>query len=279
MDQNQGGRCVSGSMIREKGRRLLADVNVLLPIDRKINLQFTSGWLWNFQKRWGVKSREMYGEAADADDQAVTDCLPRLQDICSRYGLGDMWNVDETGSNYAMDPDRTICASPVPGRKKEKKRPTLLVCANSSGTEKFPLFFIGSARRPHCFQNKTGEPLGFDYAHIKKAWMTMDLSFRWLLCFDSYINGTTGRKVLLLLDNVSGHGRPERLPDLSCVHVEFLPPNTTSKLQPIDAGIINCVKRRYRTAQYNRALDVLEDGGENIYNTDQLTAMKYLQNL
>ena len=153
------------------------------------------------------------------------------------------------------------------------------MCANSSGTEKFPLFFIGSARRPCCFQKKTGEQLGFEYAHNKKAWMMMDLLFKWLLRLDSYINGTARRKVLLLLDNFSGHGRPERLPDLCFVHVEFLPPNTTSKLQPMDAGIINCLKRRYRTAQYNRALDVLEDGGENIYNIDQLTAMKYPQKL
>ena len=35
----------------------------------------------------------------------------------------------------------------------------------------------------------------------------------------------------------------------------------------------------YRTAQYNRALDSLEDGVENIYNIDQLIAMRYLQEL
>ena len=72
--------------------------------------------------------------------------------------------------------------------------------------------------------------------------MTMDLFFKWLLRFDSYINKTAGRNVLLLLDNFSGHGRPENLPDLSCVQVELIPPNTTSKLQPMDASIIKCLK-------------------------------------
>ena len=92
---------------------------------------------------------------------------------------------DTTRATYGMPMRRGVTMpwlliapyvpSPVAGRKKQKKRLTLLVCANSSGTEKFPLFFIGSARRPGCFQKKTGEQLGFDYAYNKKAWMTMDL--------------------------------------------------------------------------------------------------------
>ena len=58
MDQNPRGRCASGSILREKGRRLLEDVNLLLKTDKKRNLKFTPGWFWNFQKRWNVKSRK-----------------------------------------------------------------------------------------------------------------------------------------------------------------------------------------------------------------------------
>ena len=88
---------------------------------------------------------------------------------------GDIWNADEMGCNYAMAPDCTMCASPVARRKKLKKRLTPLMCANSSGTEKFHFVFLGSGGSPRCFQKKTGELLGFDYAHNKKAWMMMDL--------------------------------------------------------------------------------------------------------
>ena len=51
-----------------------------------------------------------------------------------------------------------------------------------------------------------------------------------------------GRKILLFLDNAPGHGHHS----FSNIKLEFLPPNTTSKLQPLDAGIIAQVKALYR---------------------------------
>jgi len=49
---------------------------------------------------------------------------------------------------------------------------------------------------------------------------------------------------LLLLDNCSSH-KTENL-TLSYVDVYFLLLNTTSKLQPMDAGIIMAFKKHYR---------------------------------
>ena len=49
-------------------------------------------------------------------------------------------------------------------------------------------------------------------------------------------------KVLLLLDNAGGH--PDEL-YYEGVKVEFLPPNTTSVLQPMDQGIIRAFKALY----------------------------------
>ncbi|XP_070182988.1 tigger transposable element-derived protein 6-like [Littorina saxatilis] len=51
-----------------------------------------------------------------------------------------------------------------------------------------------------------------------------------------------GRRILMLVDNCSA--RPPVT--LSNVKLHFLPPNTTSKLQPCDAGIIQTVKAHYR---------------------------------
>lgn len=276
-DQNRVGHCLTGDVIREKGKRLLAEVNALLPDEEQISLKFTSGWLWHFQRRWNLKSRKLHGEACDADEVAVERELPNLRKVCQQYHKDDVFNADETGLNYAMPPDRTISVEPMPGRKKEKRRLTILVCANASGTEKYPLLFIGNSKQPRCFKKKSGTQHGFDYSWNKKSWMTMSIFFDWLTRFDSYIRRTPGRNVLLLLDNFSGHGSHSSLPNLECVQVLFLPPNTTSKLQPMDAGIIACLKRRYRSVQYSRALDLLEDNSRSIYKIDQLTAMKYVQ--
>jgi len=49
------------------------------------------------------------------------------------------------------------------------------------------------------------------------------------------------RHILLLMDNAKCH-ETENLETLSNVRVYFLPPNTTSYLQPIDQGIIYSLK-------------------------------------
>jgi hypothetical protein len=59
-----------------------------------------------------------------------------------------------------------------------------------------------------------------------------------------------GRKVLLLMDNFSGHELAAQLvgglQGLSNVRVAWLPPNTTSTWQPMDQGIIASFKLQYR---------------------------------
>ena len=53
------------------------------------------------------------------------------------------------------------------------------------------------------------------------------------------------RKILLLHDNVSSHS-PDLVDSFSNVKVVFLPVNTTSRLQPLDAGVIKNFKVHYR---------------------------------
>ncbi len=60
----------------------------------------------------------------------------------------------------------------------------------------------------------------------------------WLKQFDPFVSKTPGRRVALLLDNASAHGKIEDLSFLSNVEVIFLPKNTTAFLQPLDAGVI-----------------------------------------
>ena len=59
-----------------------------------------------------------------------------------------------------------------------------------------------------------------------------------------------GRKVLLLLDNFSGHDLGVQLvggkQGLANIQVEWPPANTTSHWQPLDQGIIASFKVLYR---------------------------------
>lgn len=112
--------------------------------------------------------------------------------------------------------------------------------------------------------------------------MNSSLFFEWLRYVDDTIGKTAGRNILLLMDNCSAHGTIETLPQFNHVEVAFLPPNTTSKLQPLDAGIIAAMKVRYRRRQMERAVDLLDVGDMDIYKIYKiniLTAMRWLTNI
>lgn len=64
---------------------------------------------------------------------------------------------------------------------------------------------------------------------------------------------TTEEKVILFLDNVSSHS-PDFVGKFSNIKVVFLPKNTTSRLQPLDAGIIKNFKSYYRKLIVKHAL-------------------------
>ena len=53
-----------------------------------------------------------------------------------------------------------------------------------------------------------------------------------------------GRKVALVIDNSTAHPNIENLKSIT---LHFLSPNTTSFLQPMDQGVIQSLKCKYRT--------------------------------
>jgi hypothetical protein len=89
--------------------------------------------------------------------------------------------------------------------------------------------------------------------------MTQEIFLEWFRGFDLHVSG---RKVLLIMDNFSGHIPLDQIPN----HIQqknttifYLPPNTTSKIQPCDAGIICSFKGYYRRRFNWLLLQRLED--------------------
>jgi hypothetical protein len=73
--------------------------------------------------------------------------------------------------------------------------------------------------------------------------MTIDIFTKFCAAWETLKK--TKRKVPLLLDNCSAH--PPSIPSLHQIKIVILPPNTTSRIQPLDAGIIKNFKHHYRT--------------------------------
>ena len=99
--------------------------------------------------------------------------------------------------------------------------------------------------RPRCYKAvKNFRSLPCEYTNSTKGWMTSTILKRVI----SEINRKMkeqNRNIILLIDNAGCHS-PIQFDSFSNVTVKFLPPNMTSVIQPLDAGIINAVKARYR---------------------------------
>lgn len=149
------------------------------------------------------------------------------------------------------------------GGKMSKDRVTILVGANMTGTKKEKLLVVGKSRNPRCFKNVKQLPVR--YEHNKKAWMTSLIFENYLRNWDRQLK-KEHKKILLLVDNCPAHPKVE---GLQAIRLEFLPPNTTSVLQPMDQGIIRSLKAHYRKLQ---VLEIVKDS-EHWRNINLLEAI------
>lgn len=157
---------------------------------------------------------------------------------------------------FKCTPDKTmhVKGEACHGGKRSKERITLLFCANMNGSEKLKPFMIGKSKTPRCFTGIKSFPL--DYEGNRKAWMTSNLFESWLKKLNKKMK-TEKRKIVLFIDNCAAHNT---IPKMENVKIEFLPPNTTSKLQPLDQGIIQSFKVKYRHLVVKKMLSEMEDG-------------------
>ncbi|GBC10563.1 hypothetical protein RclHR1_09720005 [Rhizophagus clarus] len=114
------------------------------------------------------------------------------------------------------------------------------------------------------------------YRNNSKAWMITSLFQEWVQEFDCQVGlKHRGQRVLLLLNNCSSHklnGLTLRYTD-----VHFLPPNTTSKIQPMDAGIIMAFKKHYHHFHIHLLLRHVEAGNRaEDLRMDVLQAIRFI---
>ncbi|CAI6377520.1 unnamed protein product [Macrosiphum euphorbiae] len=108
-----------------------------------------------------------------------------------------------------------------------------------TGSYKQKLLVIGKSKTPRCFKNVKN--LTVDYKSNKKAWMTGDIFSDWLKEWDKQL-AKEKRHILLTVDNCPAHPPVQT----EFIKLVFLPPNTTSVLQPMDQGIIKALKVKFR---------------------------------
>uniref|UniRef100_UPI00358EE15A tigger transposable element-derived protein 1-like n=1 Tax=Myxine glutinosa TaxID=7769 RepID=UPI00358EE15A len=226
----------------------------------------SKGWFDKFQKRFGLRSVPLHGEAASADkagaEEYVNNTFKTLIEE-GGYRPEQVFNMDETGLFWKRMPSRTFIMkdeAKAPGFKAQKDRVTVIMCGNAAGFMIKP-GLIYKSKNPRALKNRNKNVLPVYWMHNTKAWMTKVLTSDWLhQCFIPEVKLYLAEKglefkVVLIMDNAGGHAV-----DLSYdgVQIEFLPPNTTSLIQLMDQGVIRAFKALYTRSALQNLVDAMD---------------------
>ena len=144
------------------------------------------------------------------------------------------------------------------------------MAAASATGEKLPVLVIGKSVKPRCFKHVKSLPSR--YRAQPKSWMSSFLFDEWVKELDKKFE-KENRKIVLIVDNCPA--RPI-VDELKAMELVFLPPNTTSKTQPMDQGVIRSLKAKYCRKIIKRLIRAV-DMKKKLPQTSVLDAMQLLQ--
>ena len=251
-DMNRKRVSFDGNVLRLKALSLYEDFSKGCP-EKNDAKPFTAskGWLYRFRNRFGLKNIKVNEESGSVDEEAAATFPVELKKVIKEKGYHpkQVFNCDETELFWKMSNYNHKNANQALGHKTWKDRLTLVLCGNAAGHMIKP-GVVYRGKNPRALKNKNKNYLPVFWQHNQNTWVTAILFMEWFQqCFILEVKKYLEEeglefKVLLIIDNAPGHPESVRYENEN-VEVLFFPPNTTSLLQPLDQGIIWCVKDTY----------------------------------
>lgn len=231
----------------------------------------SSGWLYRFKQRHGIRELDIQGEALSGDKEAAEKFVAEFNEFVMAENLlpDQIFNTDESGLYWKCLPTKTLAfqkEKSAPGHKVSKDRLTIMTCANASGSKKLKLVVVGKAKKPRSFKGTEAKNLPVKYFNQKKGWMNQTIFQEWF--FHSFVpqvreflkTQNLPEKAVLILDNAPSHPSETILKsDDGKIFVKYLPPNVTALIQPMDQGVIAGVKKSYRTSVLRKLIEEEND--------------------
>jgi hypothetical protein len=248
------------NMIQEQALSLFSDLKRKAedegnPISVDFDFKASHGWFERFKKRADLQSIKVSGEKESVDLEAASPFPAELQKIIDEGGYSpkQIINVDETGLFWKRMPSRTFISreeKQASGFKVSKERLSLLLGGNLEGDLKLKPLLVYYSQNPRALEGILKTKLPVLWYWNNKAWVDSQIFMHYLSTYLSPLiekycaKNNLENKALLILDNAPGH--PKNIEDIeSNIRAVFLPPNTTSFLQPMDQGIIAAFKAYY----------------------------------
>lgn len=156
---------MTGSLIRLKA----AEYQKKIPIYKDQAMPaFSDGQLTGFKRRYSIRQYTFHGEAASVPDSIHLE-MKAIQIICDEYAPEDIYNMDETGLYWRRMPNGGLISEGRPGQKRDKTRITIVVALNATGSDRLPLWIIGTVKTPHVLRGVNMASIGCKWRHNKKA--------------------------------------------------------------------------------------------------------------
>lgn len=240
-----------GPLLRQKAMTIADQIGVA-------DFKASNGWIEKWKARYNVKKMIISGESGDVSSATVESWKERLPEILHGYVPAQVWNMDETGCFWKSLPTTGFAekGKACKGGKASKVRVTIAFFVNALGEKEKPVV-IGNSEKPRCFKGVNISQLPVHYYHQPKAWMSGHIMHEVLQKLNRKLI-SQDRRICLLMDNAGCH------PDDICgkfthIKVVFLPPNTTSVIQPLDLGIIKNFKVYYRKLLLQHIVAKIDD--------------------
>ena len=264
---------VDGPLLKEEARLIAEQLG-------ETSFKGTDGWLAKWKKRHNIALLNIAGEEGDVSQETVESWSERVKELTRGFAPEDIWNEDETGTFWKALPTTSLAekGKRCQGGKNAKQRITAAFFVNAAGAKESPIL-IGKSQKPRCFSKlqDISRPCGAQYFNNDKAWMRTEIMSNVITNLNSKMK-RENRHIILFLDNASCH--PSSLKGMfSNVQIEFLPKNTTSRTQPLDAGIIKTWKMYYKRKLLRHVaseIDGKKTASEIVKSVNLLMAIRWM---
>ncbi|CAB4404871.1 unnamed protein product [Rhizophagus irregularis] len=100
---------LTDGILQQKGLELAEMLNV------EDQLKCANGWVYRFKLRNGLQKVHVLGKAKSAPLESLSKERIRLRALLAKYNEEDIYNADETGLFFRMEPNQTLSTGAVSG--------------------------------------------------------------------------------------------------------------------------------------------------------------------
>jgi len=233
---------------------------------REGNGSFSYKWISNFLAKMDVNISILDEEMPKTPKIWTFEERSYLKEYFAKLPSADVFTLDETFLAYNLPLDYAQYEISSIQRKVEVA--TVMLCANLDGTEKLKPLVVGKYDNYKSFRNyfpnepinsmnqsslgeKMAKKFDISYQSNTKSWLTSNLFHDWLVRWDKRLVAYN-RKIWIVLDDSCSH----RIINLHLQNITLIYTSATSKFLPLNWGVLDEFKTRYRIQQYNALIDL-----------------------